>query len=136
MLDSFNKMRAQWDSALKPYTWDTTLAANAAKTAKDDNGSVMNHELNAGSMAQCIAEGSDGSGSEGRSGFEQAAAMWMCEKPAGSLDCASAPNSNGDTGHADIIKSTSYSTVGCAYLASTTGSTGDGQKGLWVCDYH
>lgn len=138
ILDSFNKLRAQWDSSLTPYTWDATLAANAAKTVKDDGGSVMTHELNSGSMAQCIAEGSEGSGSDGRTGFEQAAAMWMCEKPAGSLDCGSATNANGDTGHADIIKSTSYSAVGCAYQASTTGSTatGDGQKGLWACDYH
>ena len=138
ILDSFNKLRAEWDSALTAYTWDATLAANAAKTVKDDGGSVMTHELNPGSMAQCIAEGSDGSGSDGRTGFEQAAAMWMCEKPAGSLDCGSATNANGDTGHADIIKSTSYSAVGCAYQASTTGgtATGDGQKGLWACDYH
>ncbi|MDI1485245.1 MAG: hypothetical protein OHK93_000382 [Ramalina farinacea] len=138
MLDSFNKMRAQWNPALKPYTWDATLAANAAKTVKDDGGSVMTHELNPGSNAQCIAEGSDGNGADGRTGFEQAAAMWMCEKPAGSLDCGSAKNSNGDTGHADIISSGSYSTVGCAYQASTTGgtATGDGQKGLWACDYH
>jgi uncharacterized protein YkwD len=116
---------SQWRAAggLPALTQDSTLEGNALKTAVDGNGQ-MKHELNPGSMAQVLAPGD-------ANNFESVyVGGWLCEVP--SLPglngiCASEAqgwdHSDGETGHADILSSTSYTKIGCA-LAT----------GIWACD--
>lgn len=115
---------SQWRSkmGLSALTEDSTLAANAAKTARDGNGE-MKHELNPGSMAQVLAPGSPDE-------FEKVyVGGWLCEVPSaqgldGICDTMSAGwNYAGQTGHADILSSGSYTKIGCGC-----------ETGIWACD--
>lgn len=107
-----NKWRAA--GGLSDLTEDSTLQGNALKTATDGHGQ-MKHELNPGSMAQVLAPGS-------MSNFESIyVGGWLCEIPSlPGLDgiCSSMDkgwdHSNGETGHADILTSKSYSKIGCS----------------------
>lgn len=149
ILDSANQFRAQWHG-LPPFTWDATLAANARSTAKDaiftdsegtkhneGGANEMNHNLNPGSMAQCINEG-DGSSMNGQlTPFENAWLGWLCEEPAGGIPCGQIgeykQNSyKGMTDHAEIIKDTSYTKMGCYYQDGTQHPS---FVGLWTCDF-
>lgn len=114
----------EWRSkmGMSQLTHDSTLEGNALKTAQDGNGQMV-HELNPGSMAQVLAPGSE-------SEFEKVfVGGWLCEVP--SLPglngiCSSMSQGwayNGETGHADILSSTSYSKIGCACAT-----------GIWACD--
>ena len=115
----------KWRSAMskKALVQDKTLEANALKTANDGNGQMV-HELNPGSMGQVLAPGD-------ANNFESVfVGGWLCESPnlAGLNGiCATMEkgwdHSNGETGHADILSSTSYSKIGCALA-----------KGIWACD--
>lgn len=114
----------EWRSnmGLSALTQDSQLEANALKTAQDGNGNMV-HELNPGTMAQVLAPGSADE-------FEHVyVGGWLCELPNlpglnGICNTMSAGWSyGGQTGHADILKSTSYSKIGCA-LAT----------GIWACD--
>jgi len=107
---------------LSALTEDSTLAANALKTAVDGNGE-MKHELNPGSMGQVLAPGQPGD-------FEKCfVGGWLCERPSiPGLDgiCSSMSAGwayGGQTGHADILTSASYSKIGCGNAA-----------GIWACD--
>lgn len=99
------------------------LQSNAQNTA-DSSGGQLIHKLNPGSMAQVLAPGNSGN-------FESVfVGGWLCEVPSlpglGSSVCNSASQGwdhAGQTGHADILSSKSYSKIGCAL--------GDG---IWACD--
>jgi uncharacterized protein YkwD len=123
--DDYMSVVSKWRAAggLKPLTQDSQLEANALKTA-NDSGGQLKHELNPGSMAQVLAPGDS-------SDFESVyVGGWLCEIPSlPGLDgiCSSMAqgwdHSNGETGHADILTSGSYSNIGCALA-----------EGIWACD--
>lgn len=101
---------------------DSTLQANALKTCQDGNGEMV-HELNPGSMAQVLAPGSADE-------FEKVfVGGWLCERsnlPGLDGICSEMSQGweyNGETGHADILVSGSYSKIGCALA-----------NGIWGCD--
>jgi len=115
---------SEWRSkmGMSALTEDSTLAANALKTAVDGNGQMV-HELNPGSMAQVLAPGDP-------SDFEKCfVGGWLCEVPTlpgldGICDTMSQGWAyGGETGHADILSSTSYSKIGCGNA-----------DGIWACD--
>lgn len=101
---------------------DSKLEGNALKTAQDGNGEMV-HELNPGTFAQVLAPGSADE-------FEHVfVGGWLCEMPSlPGLDgiCGSQSQGwsyGGQTGHAEILSSTSYSKIGCALA-----------DGIWACD--
>jgi len=115
---------SEWRSkmGMSALTEDSTLAANALKTAVDGNGQMV-HELNPGSMAQVLAPGEP-------TDFEKCfVGGWLCEIPTlpgldGICDTMSAGWAyGGETGHAEILSSTSYSKIGCGNA-----------DGIWACD--
>jgi len=121
-LDVVSKWRAA--GGLPALAQDSTLEANALKTSTDSTNG-LEHELNPGTFAQVLAPGD-------ASNFESVyVGGWLCEVP--SLPglngiCATEAqgwdHSDGETGHADILTSTSYTKIGCA-LSGT---------GVWACD--
>ncbi|KAK7750187.1 hypothetical protein SLS62_007939 [Diatrype stigma] len=102
---------------------DAGLAANAQKTVDDGRGQ-MAHELNPGTLGQVLAPGQPDE-------FEHVfVGGWLCEMP--DMDglgdvCASDLGQgwyyDGQTGHAEILTSPSYSRIGCANA-----------MGIWACD--
>lgn len=116
---------SKWRSAggLPALTQDSTLEANALKTSTDSVGGLI-HELNPGTFAQVLAPGTPDN-------FESVyVGGWLCEIPTlpgldGICDTLGQGwNHAGQTGHADILTSTSYSKIGCALASST---------GVWAC---
>ncbi|RMZ88254.1 hypothetical protein DV736_g4517, partial [Chaetothyriales sp. CBS 134916] len=122
---SYLDIANQWRSAggLPDFTESSLLQGNALKTAQNSGGQLI-HELNPGSLAQVLAPGN-------ADNFESVyVGGWLCEIPSlPGLDgvCTTEAqgwdHSNGDTGHADILTSTSYSQIGCALA-----------EGIWACD--
>ncbi|KAK5446251.1 hypothetical protein LTS15_009947 [Exophiala xenobiotica] len=117
---------AKWRSAggLPALTQDSTLEGNALKTSTNSVGGLI-HELNPGTMAQVLAPGST-------SDFEEVyVGGWLCEIPTlPGLDgiCSTASQGwayGGQTGHATILTSTSYTKIGCAIASNTN---------VWACD--
>lgn len=115
---------SEWRSkmGMSALTQDDKLQGNALKTVQDGNGQMV-HELNSGSMAQVLAPGD-------ASDFEKVfVGGWLCERPdIAGLDgiCSTMSQGwsyGGETGHADILTSGSYSKIGCALDA-----------GIWGCD--
>lgn len=107
---------------MSTLTESDTLQANALKTVQDGNGQMV-HELNPGSFAQVLAPGSADE-------FEKVfVGGWLCERPdlSGLNGICSTMSQgwayDGQTGHADILTSTSYSKIGCALA-----------NGIWGCD--
>jgi hypothetical protein len=105
------------------FVQDSTLVANAQKTADDSVGGLK-HELNPGTFAQVLAPGD-------ASNFESVyLGGWLCELPnSPGLNgaCATASggwNHEGQTGHAEILTG-DYKKIGCALSSST---------GVWACD--
>lgn len=139
ILETANKYRAMF--GFPAFSYNSTLAANAAKTNADNGANVKNHELNAGSFAQCIAEVDNNAGSNGLSPFELTYLAWLCEIPDAKigvvckemLDATNMQIDYSDPGHAEILRSTSYSTIGCNYLTSTQHH--DNYAGMWTCDF-
>ena len=128
MLDTINSMRAQWIPSLQnsKLAWSDQLLQNVQVTIDgvEHGGKDMVHNINdgPGTFAQIEAQGSDGD-----EGFQNAMLMWMCEEPQGSIACNSGNENKdvvpGGTGHADILKSTSYHTIACKF-----------EDTLWTCD--
>lgn len=115
-----NEWRAKL--GLSDLTESDTLQGNALKTCQDGNGQMV-HELNPGSFAQVLAPGSADE-------FEKVfVGGWLCERPdLPGLNgiCTTMSQGwayDGQTGHADILVSTSYSKIGCALA-----------NGIWGCD--
>lgn len=114
----------KWRTKLKlvELEQDSTLEANALKTCVDGDGQMI-HELNPESLGQILAPGQPDE-------FERVfVGGWLCEKPdLPGLDgvCSTASVGwayHGQTGHADILTSFSYSRIGCGNA-----------KGIWGCD--
>lgn len=122
--DGYMGVVSEWRSkmGMSALTEDSKLVANAHKTAQDGNGQMV-HQLNPGSMAQVLAPGKPEEFTKVFVGG------WLCERP--SLPglngiCSSMSQGwayDGQTGHADILSSKSYSKIGCACV-------GD----IWSCD--
>ncbi|KIW22835.1 uncharacterized protein PV07_11093 [Cladophialophora immunda] len=118
---------SKWRAAggLPALTQDSQLEANAMKTSTDSVGGLI-HELNPGTMAQVLAPGTPDN-------FESVyVGGWLCEIPTlpglngiCATEAQGWDHSNGETGHAEILTSTSYSKIGCALALST---------GVWACD--
>ncbi|KIW92226.1 uncharacterized protein Z519_07210 [Cladophialophora bantiana CBS 173.52] len=125
--DGYMSVVSKWRAAggLPALSQDSTLEANALKTSTDSVGGLI-HELNPGTMAQVLAPGTP-------SNFESVyVGGWLCEIPSlpgldgiCSTEAQGWDHSNGETGHAEILTSTSYSKIGCALSSST---------GVWACD--
>jgi hypothetical protein len=116
----------KWRSAfgLPELSQDDILQNNAQKTADQSFGGLK-HQLNPGSLAQVLAPGEAGE-------FEKVyVGGWLCEvqsAPALAGICGEASKGwayDGQTGHAEILCSTSYSKIGCAHSDGT---------GVWACD--
>lgn len=119
-MDIVNQWRQKM--GMKDLVEDNTLQGNADKTAVDGNGQMV-HELNPGTMAQVLAPGSPDE-------FEKVfVGGWLCEEPdlPGLNGICSTMSQgweyNGETGHAEILTSPSYSKIGCAC-----------EGGIWACD--
>jgi hypothetical protein len=104
------------------FTESSKLEANAQDCSNSSGGQLV-HKLNPGSMGQVMAPGTF-------SDFESIfLGGWLCEIPSlvgGASVCDSASqgwNHAGQTGHAEILSSDSYTQIGCA--------TGDG---MMTCD--
>ena len=101
----------------------------------------MTHELNAGSFAQCIAEGDDSTSSGSWSPFDLIYLGWLCEIPEDNLgDGCSVMEAathmivnTTEPGHAQILRTESYTQMGCNYMAAT--ESHDNYQGLWTCDF-
>ena len=137
ILDSANYFRSMM--GFPSFAYDSTLQGNAAKTNNDDGANTMTHELNPGSMAQCIAEVDNLTGSGSYSSFDLTYLGWLCEIADSRLgnacqimEAATNMNSGGETGHAEILRTASYSKMGCNYLTSTSKQEWDG---MWTCDF-
>lgn len=120
-MDIVSKWRAKL--GLTALAEDATLVANAQKTVDDGNGQ-MAHELNPGTYGQVLAPGAPDE-------FENVfVGGWLCEMPTltgldGVCDTALGQgwDYDGQTGHAEILTSPSYSRIGCANAV-----------GIWGCD--
>lgn len=138
MLETANYFRNL--QGLPSFTWSSTLEANAGKTNNDDGGNKMTHELNSGSFAQCIAEGSDTTASGSWSPFDLIYLGWLCEIPNSDLgdDCAVMEAAThmqvntADPGHANILRTEGYTQIGCNYITATEPQI---YAGLWTCDF-
>ncbi|KAF2275788.1 uncharacterized protein EI97DRAFT_433733 [Westerdykella ornata] len=100
---------------------DAQLEANALKTCKDGNGQMV-HQLNPGTMGQVLAPGGP------EDFYHVFVGGWLCERPdMPGLNGVCAEASKGwyytSTGHADILVSDKYKTIGCANY-----------NGIWSCD--
>ncbi|MCJ1466409.1 Mucin-13 [Pseudocyphellaria aurata] len=144
LIDTINKWRGKY--GLDDLKFSNTLTANALKTGTDDGGSEEKHELNPGSNAQVITPGMSVAYGDldGLSPFELSYVAWLCE-------VQSDPELNSDknyckivedklhmrysdTGHHDILCSTSYKTIGCAFADNPNEDNNTPYQGLWVCD--
>lgn len=138
-----NKYRSLY--GLPAFKWSSQLKANAAKTGEDNGGVNMNHELNSGSMGQVITPGlataSPSVDLGGLSPFEAAYLSWMCEKSSDSEISKFCPIMQSamhmmysSTGHYDILTSSSYSSIGCKFVANPAASSSSPYQGIWTCD--
>ena len=107
---------------MKPLAHDSKLESNAMDTVVSSNGQMV-HKLNPGSFGQVLAPGN-------ADDFEHVfVGGWLCEMPSlPGLDGVCATQSEGwayagQTGHAEILTSDSYSKIGCAL-----------HEGIWCCD--
>ncbi len=137
ILESANHFRSLMGFPV--FTYSSQLDANAAKTNNDDSANHMIHELNSGSMAQCIAEVDNTSGDGTYTPFELTYLAWLCEIPDSRLgsgcDAMKAATHMvlSDTGHAEILRNPQYTKMGCNYLTSTEHH--DNFVGEYTCDF-
>ncbi|KAF2791651.1 hypothetical protein K505DRAFT_326712 [Melanomma pulvis-pyrius CBS 109.77] len=107
---------------LSKLAYSSKLEANSLKTAQDGNGQMV-HQLLDGSFGQTLAPG-------GPDDFHHVfVGGWLCERPdlpGLNGECATASEGwmYSSTGHADIITSDSYKSIGCANAG-----------GIWGCDF-
>ncbi|KAL2057679.1 hypothetical protein ABVK25_002063 [Lepraria finkii] len=140
ILESANEFRAK--QGLNPFTYSSTLGGNAAKTNTDDGANKMTHELNPGSYAQCIAEVDNKTGGGGYTAFELTYLGWLCEIPDSRLGdgCAVMEQQirmqvdTSDPGHANILRTASYTQMGCNYMDATE-PNGGVFLGMYTCDF-
>ena len=114
----------RWRLGLSQLQYDSHLESNALDTVISSNGQMI-HKLNPGTFAQVLAPGRCGNLDDFYSLF---VGGWLCERPdLPGLNgiCANYPgwSHGGQTGHADILTSPSYSRIGCACAVD-----------IWSCD--
>ena len=105
-------------------------------------GQNMTHELNPGSEAQCIGEVDNLDGDGTLTSFELSYLGWLCEIPDSRLgsmcdEMHKATNmfvNTADPGHANILRTTSYTKMGCAYQQYAHPNN-DKSVGEWLCDF-
>ena len=144
LLTTVNKWRGAY--GLSHLKWSTKLEGNARKTGTDGGGVNQNHELNPGTMGQVITPGEQTAYGDlkGVSPFELSYVAWLCESSSdrqlndGIDYCGLVSNVlhmyYTSTGHHDILCSTSYSTIGCAFAPNPNADAKSPYQGLWVCD--
>ena len=144
ILDTINKWRGLYN--VNTLSWSDQLAANAQKTGDDNHGDTENHELNPGSFAQVITPGAQSFNNDlrGDTPFELCFVGWLCEVPSdaelqsGTDQCALVKDVlnlfYSGTGHHDILTSSSYQSIGCAFAQNPNAEAGSPYQGLWVCD--
>lgn len=145
LLSTCNKWRKQYGLPL--FKWDSQLEKNALKTGTDGRGQNQVHQLNPGTMGQVITPGmvtKYGGDLGGDTPFELSYVAWLCEVPSDKLkadgkDQCKLVSDNlhmyyTDTGHYDILTSTSYSKIGCAFADNPDKDNNTPYQGLWVCD--
>ena len=148
LLTIVNKWRVKYN--VPTLTWSTILAANAQKTGDDGQGSIQRHELNPGTHAQVICPGQKNPATNYMpdTPFELSYVAWLCERPQepqltndnGINQCQLEmknlfiQNTPGVYGHHDILVSTSYKIIGCAFAVNPAVSNTSTYQGLWVCD--
>lgn len=104
--------------------YSSAMEANARKTVVDSNGQMI-HQLNPGSFGQVLAPG----GPTEDDFWRVLVGGWLCELPdAPGMNgiCAEASKGwayNGQTGHAELMRTTQLRTIGCAQY-----------KNIWSCD--
>ena len=144
IIDTINKWRSLYN--VNSLSWSDQLAANAQKTGDDNHGETENHELNPGSFAQVITPGAQSFNNDlrGDTPFELCFVGWLCEVPSdsqlqsGTDQCALVKEVLNlvfsGTGHHDILTSSNYKSVGCAFTQNPNAQPGSPYQGLWVCD--
>lgn len=119
-VDAVNNYRQMMGKNLPTLSYSSTLEGNVQKTLNDHKGQMV-HELNPGTGGQVLAQGDCGD-------FVTALVHgWICEIPSllPSGKCNGGNyNLGGQTGHAEILSSGSYSKVACACTS-----------GIWGCDF-
>lgn len=145
LLTTVNKYRQKYN--LEELVWSEHLAGNAQRTGDDGQGVNQHHELFSGSNAQVITPGTDhkvaGLDYGSDTCFELSYAAWLCEvqdpellSPVNQCELVQ-KNLNmryDDTGHHDILTSTSYKSIGCGFAKNPQAAASSPYQGLWVCD--
>jgi hypothetical protein len=145
VIDTINNYRV--NANLPLMTWNDQLAANAFKTGNDVSGRALVHQLNPGSYGQVLVFGFDDNdvcdkNLMGWTPFEVFFLSWMCERPldpalngvcdmvfeVGRIDTA------GQTGHHDLLASTDYTQIGCAFARDPLAPACAQFPGVWACD--
>lgn len=139
-----NKWREAY--GLPKFEWSAKLQANAQKTADDNGGVTMSHQLNPGSFGQVITVGAEVAVADlqGDSPFELSFVSWLCEVPSETLkmggvdQCALVDEvlhmQYNSRGHYDILTDTKYTKIGCAFTKDPSADSTSAAQGLWVCD--
>lgn len=114
----------RWRSKLgmKAFARDPKLESNAIDVVYSSHGEMV-HKFNHDTFGQVLAPGND-------KDFEHVfVGGWLCEIPSlpGLDDVCDVQSKgweyNGQTSHAELLTSNTYSRIGCAYYA-----------GIWCCD--
>ena len=147
LLTTINKWRDKYN--VPRLTWSNQLAANAQKTGNDAGGVHLRHQLNPGTWAQVMCPGQKNPATNylPDTPFELSYVAWLCEVQSPQLlndnginqcqlvsDHLHITYSAGQRGHHDILISTRYSSIGCAFAVNPAVSTTSTYQGLWVCD--
>jgi len=146
LIQTINKYRH--DASLPTFTWNDTLATNAQDTCNASGGTSLTHHLYPGSYGQVMVYGATddiacGESTDGQTSFGLAWYSWLCEYPSGAglgaefcknIYAASNIDNEGQTGHYEILSSSSYSQIGCGFYANPKSSVCDKFAGVWTCD--
>ena len=143
-LTTVNKWRTAY--GLPKLSWSKQLQDNAQKTADDNQGVTMNHQLNSGSFGQVITVGAEVAVTDlqGDTPFELSFVSWLCEvksetlKMGGVDQCALVEKvlhmTYSSTGHYDILTATRYTKIGCGFAKNPNAESTSPNQGIWVCD--
>lgn len=141
IISSINDFRSK--AGLPDLAWDDQLAQNSATTGEATDGKSMVHQLIPPTMGQVLSPGSspDCAAQGGYTPFELAFYSWLCESPSYPALGGICPTLLGlshisvsGTGHFDILTSTSYTKIGCAFTQNPDAGSCDLFAGIWGCD--
>jgi uncharacterized protein YkwD len=146
IIRSINDYRSR--ANLPPLVWDEQLVSNAARTGQATNGKAMVHQMNPGTNGQVLVYGFDDRDACGSNDvapytpFELFYMSWLCEVPGdqalgGQCDTVlrkSRIDSQGQTGHWQILSDPQYRKVGCAFTRDQDTTKCDAFTGIWACD--